>query len=239
MTGQVLMDHVKIHLTQSIVARPAKLFQPSNFQHLDSLRGLLCLNVVLVHAEQLLPIQSKLLKQYFDKTEIFAVPGFFLLSAFLLTYRLLLELFNYKLTEFKPIFKLLAKYAIRRFFRIYPLFFIFIVFIKCLIFASPQDAKFYVGINRTPLLKMVLIDQTMGGSHLWTIPVEINYYFIIPVVCLIMFSCCKRAFLALTLGAGSFLSWNFYKAHYNQRWKFILVQFNFDLIFVHLCFLFI
>jgi peptidoglycan/LPS O-acetylase OafA/YrhL len=78
------------------------------------------------------------LKQYFDKTLVFAVPGFFLLSAFLLTYRLLLELFNYKLTEFKPILKLLDKYAIRRFFPIYPLLVIFIVLIKCLIFASPN-----------------------------------------------------------------------------------------------------
>jgi len=148
------------------------------------------------------------LKKYFEKTLVFAVPGFFLLSAFLLTYRLLLELFNYKLAEFKPIFKLLAKYAIRRFFRIYPLLFIFIVFIKFLIFVSPNDAVFYVGINKTSFLKLVLLDQTMGGSHLWTIPIEINYYFIIPVICLIMFSCSKRAFLGLTLGAGLFLSWN-------------------------------
>jgi len=211
------MDEIKIDLFQPNVARPAKLFQPSKFQHLDSLRGLLCLNVVLIHAGQLLSVQSTLLKQYFNKTLDFAVPGFFLLSAFLLTYRLLLELFNYKLTEFKSIIKLLAKYAIRRFFRIYPLLFIFIVFIKCLIFASPKDAAFYVGINRTSLLKLVLLDQTMGGSHLWTIPVEINYYFIIPVICLIMFSCSKRAFLGLTLGAALFLLWNFYKAHYGQR----------------------
>ncbi len=219
------MNEIKIDLAEPDVARPVKPFQPSKFQHLDSLRGLLCLNVVLIHAGQMLPVQSILLKKYFEKTLVFAVPGFFLLSAFLLTYRLLLELFNYKLAEFKPIFKLLAKYAIRRFFRIYPLLFIFIVFIKCLIFASPQDAAFYVGINRTSLLKLALIDQTMGGSHLWTIPVEINYYFIIPVICLIMCPCSKRAFLALTLGAGSFLSWNFYKAHYNQRWKFILAKF--------------
>jgi len=217
------MDEIKINLTQSNAARPDKLFQPAKFNHLDSLRGLLCLNVVLIHAGQLLPVQSMFLKQYFDKTLVFAVPGFFLLSAFLLTYRLLLELFNYKSTEFKPIFKLLAKYAIRRFFRIYPLLVIFIVFIKCWIFASPNDAQFYVGINNTPLLKLVLLDQTMGGSHLWAIPVEINYYFIIPFICLIMFSCSKRAYFALTLGAGLFLSWNFYKAHYNQRWEFILV----------------
>ena len=207
------MDEIKIDLTQPNVARPAKLFQPSKFQHLDSLRGLLCLYVVLIHAGQMLPVQSMLLKKYFEKTLVFAVPGFFLLSAFLLTYRLLLELFNYKLTEFKPIAKLLAKYAIRRFFRIYPLLFIFIVFIKSWIYVLPNDGAFYVGINRTPLLKLVLLDQTMGGSHLWTIPVEINYYFIIPVICLIMFSCSKRAFLALTLGAGFFRSWNFYKAH--------------------------
>jgi len=217
------MDEIKIDLTQSNVARPSKLFQPSKFQHLDSLRGLLCLNVVLTHAGQLLPVQSTFLKQYFDRTLVFAVPGFFLLSAFLLTYRLLLELFNYKLTEFKPIAKLLAKYAIRRFFRIYPLLVIFVVLIKCLISASPKKAQFYVGINRTPILKLLQLEQTMGDSHLWTIPIEINYYFLIPVICLIMFCCSRRAFLGLTLGAGLFLSWNFYKAHYNQRLEFILV----------------
>jgi len=79
------MDEIKIDLTQSNVARPSKLFQPSKFQHLDSLRGLLCLNVVLTHAGQLLPVQSTFLKQYFDRTLVFAVPGFFLLSAFLQT----------------------------------------------------------------------------------------------------------------------------------------------------------
>jgi len=217
MTVPVLMDQINIDLTQPIVARPDKLFQPGKFEHLDSLRGLLCLNVVLIHAGQLMPVQSIFLKQYFDKTLVFAVPGFFLLSAFLLTYRLLLELFNYKSTELKQIVKLLAKYAIRRFFRIYPLLVIFIVFIKCLIFASPQDAQFYVGINKTSFLKLVLLDPTMGGSHLWTIPIEINYYFIIPFICLILFFCSKRAFLGLTLGSGLFLSWNFYKAHYKQR----------------------
>lgn len=68
-----------------------------------------------------------LLKQYFDKTLVFTVPGFFLLSAFLLTYMLLLALLNYELTE--SFAKLLAKFAIRRFFRIYPLLVLCLVFL--------------------------------------------------------------------------------------------------------------
>jgi len=66
----MMMDQINIDLTQSIVARPDKFFQPGKFEHLDSLRGLLCLNVVLVHAGQLMPVQSMFLKQYLNQTTI-------------------------------------------------------------------------------------------------------------------------------------------------------------------------
>jgi len=91
------------------------------------------------------------------------------------------------------------------------------VFIKCWVFVSPKAVQYHPGIYKTPFLKLVLLDQTMGGSHLWTIPIEINYYFIIPVICLIMFACSKRVYFAFTVGTGLFFSWNFFKAQYNQK----------------------
>jgi len=140
------MNNSIIDLTQQSSPFQKKIKKPIKFQYLDSLRGLLCLNVVLIHAGQLITIQSSSLKYYFHTTLAFAVPGFFLLSAFLLTYRLLLELFNFKSTDIRSISKILTKYSIRRFFRIYPLLIIFIVFIKLNIYIYPGDAGTWVAL---------------------------------------------------------------------------------------------
>ncbi len=59
----------------------------------------------------------------------FGVSGFFFLSAFLLTHHLLKELIeaNY---ELKSIAKIICKYFIKRFFRIYMSYVIFVTIIK-------------------------------------------------------------------------------------------------------------
>jgi peptidoglycan/LPS O-acetylase OafA/YrhL len=100
--------------------------EKSKLEFLDGYRGFLA-NIVLInhiinHTESV----QKQVGDYsiFKKTGAYiGVPGFFVLSAFLLTYRLMVD-FDAASTRNRAILKTL-QYAIRRFFRIYLVFIVF------------------------------------------------------------------------------------------------------------------
>ena len=143
------------------------------FDFLDGYRGLMAWSVVLEHFVGF----NNLVGDYeiVHRFGVFTgVTGFFILSSFLLTYRLLTELQNAK--SIKEVFLIIAKYFIRRFFRVYAVFFIFsfanqyiLENLKC-----PNRAKF------NSVYDLVTLGNT-GSNHLWTIPIEIKYYFLIDI----------------------------------------------------------
>ena len=153
------------------------------FDFLDGFRGLCAFSIIAVH--------SAGGKAYFKNTimgvmtthggftQSIAMPGFFLLSSFLLTYRLTYELIDESSSlghgsKKREYIKIISKYFIRRFFRIYiP----FVVYCSC-IKMSPS----YLGGGQgyDTWLKLISLRFNMGDfNHLWTIPIEINYYFFI------------------------------------------------------------
>ena len=161
------------------------------FLFLDSIRGMCALVVMIAHAsEKLKGIKTNgILRQHdnFFNSFIsflryfshgFAVNVFFILSSFLLTYRLLND--YSRITPPMSIQKLslcAVKFIIRRFFRVYMPFFVFATAVTL----SPK----YAG-GEWPYeswLKMVTLDN-VGFNQLWTISPEIKYYFFIPVICL-------------------------------------------------------
>jgi peptidoglycan/LPS O-acetylase OafA/YrhL len=121
----------------------------------------------------------------------FAVNGFFILSSFLLTYRLLEDYSKgedeeeERTTTIHHLLRVSLKFFIRRFFRVYLPYALFCT----LVTVSPE----YAGGNLkyASLTKMLTLKET-GSTPLWTVPPEIKYYFLLPLICLPMAAFGKR-----------------------------------------------
>lgn len=132
----------------------------------------------------------------------YSLSGFFLLSSFLLTYRLIKDLQKPNSNTLLAI----LQYSIRRFCRIY---IIFIGFCTIGIYLHDRLSGYIAG--KYTDLKSALFLQYAGYNILWTIPPELRYYFIIPLVCLIFYK--SDRFQPFVLGA-SFV-WTAYDQMFN------------------------
>ncbi len=113
------------------------------------------------------------------------VDGFFVLSAFLLTYRLLIDFENANTIKLSLL--RLVQYAIRRFFRIYLVFVVF--WTAC--HYGPSIARGYYKNQfggYSEYLSGILLHYP-GDNHIWAIPLEIKYYFCIPIISFIAAKC--------------------------------------------------
>jgi len=158
--------------------------EPSNkkFQmdSLDGLRGLAVLLVILSHTSNR--------EAYFFPGANFAGVGksgvflFFILSSFLLTYPFLEKGEEARSKNF------LLNYAIRRFFRVYPLYFLYLllalvsslVIWKLIPTDSPVGIPFVLSSDE--FVQHLLLQQGKGVT--WSILVELRFYFILPVLAL-------------------------------------------------------
>jgi peptidoglycan/LPS O-acetylase OafA/YrhL len=126
---------------------------------LDGFRGTLAIWVLMMHSTYALKVNK-----YFRGTGSYiGVPCFFILSSFLLTYRLLNQ-FNNDKNSYKDNILIIIKYFIRRFFRIYIPFVIFAALIKgvpSIRFAGRNHSYFGSFFN--------LISLKSINSYLWTI----------------------------------------------------------------------
>ncbi len=155
---------------------------------LDGYRGFLAIAVVAEHFAVGLNKDKALDYKIFEGLGInIGVLGFFMLSAFLLTYRLLID-FDKQSTSRFHLLKL-CQYFIRRFFRIYLTFQIFWLIFHQLTPKTIGSIALGKGI-RVPYMYGVTLYST-GYSHLWTIPIEIRYYFVIPVLSYLSTRCGK------------------------------------------------
>ena len=140
---------------------------------LDGYRGTLALWVFLQHCNYVAKIGGDF--SYFDYPGYcIGVIGFFILSSYLLTYRLLVEI--NKTNSNKNTLLIFIKYTIRRFFRVYIPFLIICSLIKFVSneFGGPFDWDSF------SWYQLVFLNES-AGSHLWTIAPEVKYYFFIPV----------------------------------------------------------
>ncbi|CAF0913166.1 unnamed protein product [Brachionus calyciflorus] len=142
--------------------------EEKHFGYLDGYRGFLAIFVVITHSK--MTSKCELVDFIFVRGEQVAVNGFFVLSAFLLTYLLIKDFEN----SSKPILLTILKYFIRRFFRIYLVYFIVVTGLS---FGPKILAGHY---SYSPWFNLITLDNT-GWNHLWTVPAEIKYYFFIPI----------------------------------------------------------
>jgi peptidoglycan/LPS O-acetylase OafA/YrhL len=159
-----------------------------NFEFLNGFRGLMALIVVIAHINTVLGNSnpSDIFTLLSSMVNYLAMVGFFLLSAFLLTYRLLIDFSknNY--------LNATLKYFIRRFFRIY---LVYVVFCSLLKYGPNKIQYYFAGFRGSKesypsWYELITITNT-GSNHLWTIPIEIYYYFFIPFFCLTVDICYK------------------------------------------------
>jgi peptidoglycan/LPS O-acetylase OafA/YrhL len=144
---------------------------------LDGYRGFLAIIVTLHHIGWHFPVGDV---TYFRQTGYFiGVVGFFVLSSFLLTHRLMIDFERAKSAKMCII--RVIQYAIRRFFRIY----LVVIIYWSLVHFGPnifnQGITAFPGLSHTDYIDGLILSH-FGRNQLWTIPVEIKYYFFIPII---------------------------------------------------------
>ena len=157
---------------------------------LTGFRGSMALSVILEHSSHegnnTYQAGRKELFVFYDIGFFYGVINFFILSSFLLTYRLLSD---FSKTNGSPqqIIIVIMKYFIRRFFRIYVPF---VIFTTSVIYVWPKlgGHDWFHYPSWTSLVTL----QKSGQNFLWTIAPEIKYYFFQPVFTLFMYKISSR-----------------------------------------------
>lgn len=143
----------------------------SQFEYLDGLRGSYCLAVLFYHASGYHSFIYNEFRFFAAIGPFYGVIGFFVLSSFLLTYRLLCDLTHESVNTLSKINVIIQKYFIRRFFRVYVPFFVYSFY-------------YFIFVSEKNFLISTLTLEYAGETHLWTIAPEIKYYLFIPLFCL-------------------------------------------------------
>ena len=174
-----------------MLSRLAGLFfrksSSSNLQidSLDGLRGIAVLFVLFSHMSNKGIHLASFLD--FSGSGRYGVYLFFVLSSFLLT----LPLVSRSKDQFRSV-SLWTRYAMRRFFRIFPLYFIVLLFsYYCSSYIHPA---YCVPISMPEFFDHIILMD--GKKIFWTIPVEFKYYFALPIVAYLFVAVFKKRVVA-------------------------------------------
>ncbi|KAF4044087.1 Acyltransferase family [Phytophthora infestans] len=146
---------------------------------LDGLRGLAAMLVVVQHSHEFVPSLH---------LGSVAVDVFFILSSFLLTWLFMkksMKLLAQGASVRTWVFALLD-YFQKRFFRVYPLFAVTAVVLHFLSFENQHRYFIVRKPNQVPLYETLTFEYEHRYHVFWTLPLEIEYYFIIPVFVLVV-----------------------------------------------------
>ena len=179
------------NLYSSSIKRLRYLFsEEQNTSFIDMLggfRGSLALSIVLQHCA-FLKKHGEI--QIFNKIgSFYGVTGFFILSSFLLTYRLMLDFAKHSHSLSQQCLTI-VKFFIRRLFRVYIPFVAYAAVVK---FYEPKVGQIQPPVFKYANFSSIITLDTVGSNHLWTITPEIKYYFFGPFFALFM-SKTKRLF---------------------------------------------
>ena len=166
----------------------------TRFDVLDGFRGLLVISVILQHIVAVFA-WGRLNEYYHNFDHVgtyFGIPSFFILSSFLLTYKLL-QTMNKSNETFPELQTIILKYLIRRFFRIYVPYFIFCTLLSNDLLFSKKG-----GFTYDSWFNMISLKNT-GRNHLWTCIPEMKYYLFIPFLTLIFYKTQKIMILWIAL----------------------------------------
>jgi peptidoglycan/LPS O-acetylase OafA/YrhL len=188
----------------------------TTLEYLDGYRGFLANTVIIAHLGQhaSLGVVSPIVQPIVNAaSQHIGVVGFFVLSAFLLTHRLMIDFNN--ADTLKMYCTKTAQYFIRRFFRIYLVFVVFwtLVHFGPDIFTGYNRKHSFAGYTNGLFLFSV------GANHLWTIPVEIKYYFCIPIISFVSIKCGKYWFILWSLSSSAMFYVDFFNPFGIEPWS--------------------
>ncbi|ETK79206.1 hypothetical protein L915_14912 [Phytophthora nicotianae] len=167
-TQQLIEPDAKVSMPPKSAAAPAKIL------FLDGVRGLAAILVVSQHS-----------REYLHDLDLgaCAVDTFFVLSSFLLTMifmkksiRMLAHNASYRKWGFS-----LADYFSKRFFRVYPLFATVVLIIWLLPYEKQKQYFLVKERGHFDLFKVLTFSFPHRYFVFWTLPLEISYYFCLPV----------------------------------------------------------
>lgn len=142
--------------------------KPYHFKALDGLRGIAVLFVVFSHLNN----NHILLFKFFNFSTAgkYGVYLFYVLSSYLLDKQIILKLINNKAD-----LKYWIYYALRRFFRIIPLYFLILIINY---FLNLNDVYWSLEFTQKEIINHFLLLE--GKDIFWSIPVEFKYYILSP-----------------------------------------------------------
>ncbi|ETP34977.1 hypothetical protein F442_16771, partial [Phytophthora nicotianae P10297] len=158
---------------------PAPQTPQTKVLFLDGLRGLAAMMVVVQHSREFVP------SLHLGSA---AVDVFFILSSFLLTWLFMkksMKLLAQGASVRTWVFALLD-YFQKRFFRVYPLFAVTAIVLHFLSFENQRRYFIVKKPNQVQLYETLTFEYEHRYHVFWTLPLEIEYYFIIPVFVLIV-----------------------------------------------------
>jgi len=168
----------------------------SQLKSLNGIRGFAVLLVLLSHASNDGVLLSENIN--FSGAGHYGVFLFFVLSSFLLTRQFLVS-------ERKEIFskKFLHHYFLRRFLRIYPLFLAALI----VYYLLNKLGLFIVPVTGKMIAKSLFLLDAEG--LFWTVPVEFQFYFVLPIVAYLLAVHCK--IVVKIVGCSLFcISWTYF-----------------------------
>lgn len=175
--------------------------QFSKIESLNGIRGFAVLLVLLSHASNegvnIHPALS------FSGAGRYGVFLFFVLSAFLLT-RQFLE----RHPVGNEIVPFVRNYFLRRFLRIFPLY---IAALLCYYLLYKLGRGIY-DINEAMLLKSIFLLDAEG--IFWTIPVEFQYYFLLPLISLVFLHTKRTMLVIIAVSVFTFVWWHIFPPKY-------------------------
>ncbi len=145
--------------------------RPDHFKALDGLRGIAVLLVMFSHSSNIQVWFHHTLN--FTETGKLGVYLFFLLSAYLLDRQIVIAL-----QEGRADLRYWMNYLLRRFMRIFPLFFLALLFNYAL-YSNGSPYPIHI-VDWQDIFDHLMLQK--GKRVFWSIPVEFIYYFISPVL---------------------------------------------------------
>lgn len=204
------------------------------FLGLDGLRGIAALAIVVFHIEQIKSFNRlpSLMEHGFfahDGGRI-AVVLFFVLSGFLITFKLLVE---QRTTDDIKV----GKFYLKRLLRIWPLYYATLLLSALLLDYTPKESTFWLSILIFPNVAHATIGGWVASPQIWSIGAEEQFYLTWPWVIKFMKRHLLKMLLAICVGmtllpyATIFLIEEFYyEAHRVNQVKTLFAATKFNLM---------
>lgn len=137
---------------------------------------------------------------------------FYVLSGFLITHILILQ----KQDDSTTLFQKLKTFYIRRFLRIFPLYYLVIIFLFIINYKNTREVFWWLSTYTSNILEGIIKGNIGDYCHFWSLAVEEHFYLIWPFI--ILFTPTQYIFNALIITIVLALSSKSFIFYYTEHW---------------------